>query len=51
MIADGRIKPIVYKEVYSLEQLVEGLSALEKRQTWGKAVVRVRNEKTGNSKL
>lgn len=34
-------------EIYKLEQLVDGLAALEKRQTWGKAVVRVKEETTG----
>jgi len=38
---------VTYTEIYKLEQLADGLAALEKRQTWGKAVVRVKEETTG----
>jgi len=43
---------VTYDKVYTLENLTDGLAALEKRQTWAKAVVRVREEKTyTNAKL
>ncbi|CAA7257485.1 unnamed protein product [Cyclocybe aegerita] len=47
MFSSGTVRPVIYDEIYSLERLVDGLAALEKRQTWGKAVVRVKDEKTG----
>jgi NADPH2:quinone reductase len=46
LFASGRVKPVTYDKVYPLEKLTDGLAALEKRQTWAKAVVRVREEKT-----
>ena len=50
--ASGRLTPITYDKVYPFEKLTDGLAALEKRQTWGKAVVRIREEKTNvNAKL
>ena len=44
LLVSGRVTPATYDQVYSLETLTDGLAALEKRQTWGKAVVRVREE-------
>ncbi|KAH7927154.1 NAD(P)-binding protein [Leucogyrophana mollusca] len=44
LLASGRIKPVVYSKVYSLDEVASGLRALEKRETWGKAIVRVKNE-------
>ena len=35
---------MVYSEVWPLERVADGLAALEKRKTWGKAVVRVRED-------
>lgn len=40
----NRVRPVVFDRVYTLETLVQGLDDLEKRQTWGKAVVRVQDE-------
>ncbi|GAA6033248.1 hypothetical protein JCM8097_003015 [Rhodosporidiobolus ruineniae] len=49
----GKVKGIVYDEVFGgLEAVPKGLRALGKRETWGKAVVRVREEKEeGRAKL
>jgi len=44
LFASGRIKPVTFTEIYKLDQLVDGLTALENRQTWGKVVVRVKEE-------
>jgi NADPH2:quinone reductase len=44
LINEGKLKPVVYTERFKLEALPAGLEALEKRQTWGKAVVRVRDD-------
>ncbi|KAF9475539.1 NAD(P)-binding protein [Pholiota conissans] len=44
LFATGKVKPITYTEIYKFENLTEGLATLEKRQTWGKAVVRVKEE-------
>ncbi|KAF9049755.1 hypothetical protein BJ165DRAFT_1342503 [Panaeolus papilionaceus] len=45
MFASGQVQPVIYEEIFTLEGLVKGLEALEKRETWGKAIVRVRDEK------
>jgi len=45
ILKSGRVSPAVYSEIYTLESLAEGLRAIEERKTWGKAVVRVREEK------
>ncbi|KZT26753.1 alcohol dehydrogenase [Neolentinus lepideus HHB14362 ss-1] len=44
LLSSGRVKPVVYSEVFPFERLPDGLVAIEKRQTWGKAVVRIRDE-------
>lgn len=46
LIESGKLKPVVYSEVWPLERVADGLAALEKRETWGKAVVRVREDDT-----
>jgi hypothetical protein len=46
LFSSGRIKPVNYTEVYPLEKLTDGLAALEKRETWGKAIVRIKDENT-----
>ncbi|KAF9566754.1 alcohol dehydrogenase [Agrocybe pediades] len=47
MIGSGRVKPVIFSEVYKLDRIVDGLAAIETRKTWGKAVVRVREEVQG----
>jgi len=37
-------KPVIYKEVFPLEELPKALVALERRETWGKAIVRIKDE-------
>lgn len=44
LFASGRAKPVTYTETWTLEKLAEGLGALERRETWGKAVVKVRED-------
>lgn len=44
LIESGKLKPVVYSEVWPLERVADGLVALEKRKTWGKAVVWVRKD-------
>lgn len=44
LLGAGRVRPVVYDQVYTLDTLIEGLKDLEERKTWGKAIVRVRNE-------
>lgn len=39
-----KLVPIVFNRSYSLEELPKGLDALEKRETYGKVVIRVREE-------
>jgi len=45
------VTPVVYPEVYPLERLADGLGALENRKTWGKAIVRIKDEPTPTAKL
>lgn len=47
MFASGTVQPVTYTETWPLEKLSEGLGALERRETWGKAVIRVREENQG----
>ena len=51
MFASGKVRPVVYSEVWPLECAADGLAALEQRKTWGKAVVRIREEAGVKSKL
>lgn len=46
LFSSGRAKPVNYTQVYPLERLTDGLAALERRETWGKTIVRVRDEKS-----
>lgn len=46
LIESGKLKAVVYSEVWPLERVADGLAALEQRKTWGKAVVRVREDTT-----
>lgn len=46
LVSSGRVlPPVIYKNVYSLETIPDGLRALENRETFGKAIVRIRDEK------
>jgi NADPH:quinone reductase-like Zn-dependent oxidoreductase len=45
LFAAGRIKPVMYSEIYPLERVADGLSAVEQRRTWGKVIIRVKDEK------
>lgn len=45
LFSSRKLVPLVYDKVYDrLDAISEGLHDLETRKTWGKAVVRVRNE-------
>lgn len=44
LFESGKVKANVFETVWSLEDLAQGLDALEKRKTWGKVVVRVRKD-------
>ncbi|KAF5385821.1 hypothetical protein D9615_002573 [Tricholomella constricta] len=44
LFSSGKARPVTYSEIYSLEKLSDGLAALERRETWGKAIARVREE-------
>ncbi|TFL04516.1 alcohol dehydrogenase [Pterulicium gracile] len=46
LLSSGKATPVVYDTVYPLEKLVDGLRALEKRETWGKVTVSVRAPST-----
>jgi len=41
---ESGLTPAVYPEIWALEDMAKGLDALEKRKTWGKAIVRVRQD-------
>ncbi|GLB37042.1 putative zinc-binding dehydrogenase [Lyophyllum shimeji] len=49
LFSSGKVKPVTYTQVFPLEKLSDGLAAIERRETWGKAIVRVRDET--NAKL
>ena len=51
LFSSGRVKPVLYTEVFPLNKIPEGLGKLEQRKTWGKAVVRVREEDSTKAKL
>jgi len=44
LLESGRLQPVLYNQEYSLEQVADALGALEKRKTWGKAVLTIRQE-------
>ncbi|CAL1707506.1 unnamed protein product [Somion occarium] len=46
LFSSGRAKPVLYTEIFPLEKVAEGLHQLEQRKTWGKAIVRIRDEKS-----
>jgi NADPH2:quinone reductase len=35
----------MYDKIFSLDEVTVGLDALERRQTWGKVIVRIKDEK------
>lgn len=45
-LSSGRLRPVIYSEVFPLERITAGLEALESRKSWGKIVVRVREDKS-----
>ena len=49
LFASGKTVPVMYQRIYTLENLSQGLAAIERRETWGKAIVRIRDEP--NAKL
>jgi NADPH:quinone reductase len=51
MFESKKVVPIVYERTFRLEDLPAGLDALEKRQTYGKAVVCVREDEQEQAKL
>jgi NADPH2:quinone reductase len=45
LVREGRLRPVVFEQIYQgLESLPKGLKALGNRETWGKAVLRIRPE-------
>ncbi|KAJ9120242.1 hypothetical protein QFC22_003142 [Naganishia vaughanmartiniae] len=45
LFSSGKLVPLVYDKVYDgLDAVADGLHDLESRKTWGKAIVRVRQE-------
>ncbi|KAI9068311.1 alcohol dehydrogenase [Trametes sanguinea] len=50
LFSSGRAKPIVYPETFPLERLADGLAALEKRKTWGKVIVHVRDSESSQER-
>ncbi|KAK2463267.1 hypothetical protein APHAL10511_004922 [Amanita phalloides] len=50
-LACGRLRPVIYDTIYTLENIAEGLMAIEKRATWGKVIVRVREGENAKARL
>lgn len=44
LLASGKAKPVVFSEIFPLKDLSKGLEALERRETWGKVIVRIKDE-------
>ena len=45
LLSSGKVVPVIYDPIYEgLESVGRGLSDLEGRKTWGKAVVRIRGK-------
>jgi NADPH:quinone reductase len=44
MLEARKVVPVVYERVFPLEDLRAGFDALEKRQTYGKVVVCIRED-------
>ncbi|KAF8070122.1 alcohol dehydrogenase [Lyophyllum atratum] len=44
LFSSGKVKPVTYNQIYPLEQVSKGLAALERRETWGKAIIRIQEE-------
>ncbi|KAF5393285.1 hypothetical protein D9757_000600 [Collybiopsis confluens] len=45
LFTSGKVKPVVYHEIFPLERLSEGLTALENRKTYGKVIVTMKKDK------
>ncbi|KAI8975846.1 alcohol dehydrogenase [Trametes punicea] len=50
LFSSGRAKPIIYPETFPLDRLADGLVAIEKRKTWGKVIVHIREPETSQAK-
>jgi NADPH2:quinone reductase len=35
----------MFSEIYPLERVADGLSEVERRRTWGKVIIRIKDEK------
>ena len=44
LLASGRVNPVTYSQRYTLDNLAEGLKAIEERKTWGKAIVQIKED-------
>jgi len=44
ILSSEKVTPVVFQEVFPLEKLADALCALENRKTWGKVVVRIKDE-------
>lgn len=45
LVREGQLRPVIFEKIYKgLESLPEGLKALGSRGTWGKAVLRIKDD-------
>lgn len=44
MFGSGKLRPVIYHEIYSLDRLVDGLEALAKRKSYGKVILHIKDE-------
>ncbi|KAF9268896.1 NAD(P)-binding protein [Marasmius fiardii PR-910] len=52
LFKSGKVKPVTYTDIYPFDKISDALSALEHRKTWGKVIVRVReDDRKAKSKL
>ena len=48
LFTSERVKPIIYTEIFPLQDLPRGLGALERRETWGKTILHIKDEPNGD---
>jgi len=48
LFEEGSVKPVVFSKIYRLESVAEGLKAIQARETWGKVVASLEDEKGGD---
>lgn len=51
LLAEGKVKPVVYKMWVGLENVSTGIEELSQRKVWGKAIVQLQSEEPEKARL